>query len=49
MAMDHPSLAIRSAAARPMPRADAAPVRTTVRSEGKLLGVIWIFLLGFLD
>jgi hypothetical protein len=38
IAMDQPSLAMRSAAARPMPRADAAPVSTTVRSAGK--GVI---------
>jgi acyl-coenzyme A thioesterase PaaI-like protein len=34
MAMDQPSRASRSAVARPMPRADAAPVMTAVRSAG---------------
>ena len=37
IAMDQPSRASRSAVARPMPRAEAAPVRTTVRSAGKVL------------
>ena len=37
IAIDQPSRARRSAVARPMPRAEAAPVRTTVRSAGKVL------------
>src|SRR6476469_7012772 len=55
IATDHPSAASRSAVARPMPRGDAPPVTTAVRSvgSGELMrwlpssrGCLWSSLLG---